>query len=339
MGGAVRQPAPAHGSVVVRPAGAADSARLRTLGGSRRPGPLPERLRPGPRAASRTRCRRYPHRPSGSRRLAGLHRRRRRAARRVVVATGYSHTPRRPDWPGLDTFPGDLRHSADYREPSAYARRHVLVVGAGNSATEIALDLLGVGATVTLSVRTHPTSSAATRSACPANCSASPVKAPTVAKDPPAAGETNQHPRPVRVRTTAPAQPHHPVPGNRPRPHPGHRHRRRRSVRPGPRRGGAVSVEGPHVRLVDGGMSSQTQSSPPFTTGLQRWSATSASSTSGECLESTAPTTSRPHRDCTSSASRPNCPACYARSSWRHAPSVRHSPQRTDPPTAACCDA
>jgi len=79
-----------------------------------------------------------------------------RSASRVVVATGYSHTPRRPDWPGVDTFPGDLRHSADYREPSAYAGKRVLVVGAGNSATEIALDLLRVGAEVTLSVRTPP---------------------------------------------------------------------------------------------------------------------------------------------------------------------------------------
>ena len=75
---------------------------------------------------------------------------------RVVMATGYSHTPRRPTWPGVDTFPGDLRHSADYREPSAYAGRSVLVVGAGNSATEIALDLLSVGADVSLSVRTPP---------------------------------------------------------------------------------------------------------------------------------------------------------------------------------------
>ena len=79
-----------------------------------------------------------------------------RPAQRVVLATGYSHTPRRPEWPGVETFPGDLRHSADYREPSGYAGRHVLVVGAGNSATEIALDLLGAGATVTLSVRTPP---------------------------------------------------------------------------------------------------------------------------------------------------------------------------------------
>lgn len=79
-----------------------------------------------------------------------------RTARRVVLATGYSHSPRRPDWPGVDTFPGDLRHSADYREPSAYAGRHVLVVGAGNSAGEIALDLLRAGARVTLSVRSPP---------------------------------------------------------------------------------------------------------------------------------------------------------------------------------------
>ena len=79
-----------------------------------------------------------------------------RPASRVVMATGYSHTPRRPTWPGVETFAGDLRHSADYREPSAYAGQHVLVVGAGNSATEIALDLLGAGARVTLSVRTAP---------------------------------------------------------------------------------------------------------------------------------------------------------------------------------------
>ncbi len=79
-----------------------------------------------------------------------------RPARRVVLATGYSHTARQPDWPGVDTFTGDLRHSADYREPSRYAGQKVLVVGAGNSATEIALDLLGAGARVTLSVRTPP---------------------------------------------------------------------------------------------------------------------------------------------------------------------------------------
>lgn len=79
-----------------------------------------------------------------------------RPASRVVLATGYSHTPRRPEWPGVETFPGDLRHSAEYREPSSYAGKRMLVVGSGNSATEIALDLLRVSAEVTLSVRTPP---------------------------------------------------------------------------------------------------------------------------------------------------------------------------------------
>jgi putative flavoprotein involved in K+ transport len=79
-----------------------------------------------------------------------------RAAGAVVVATGYSRTPYLPDWPGRESFPGSFIHSADYREPSSYAGRRVLVVGAGNSASEIAVDLVGAGAQVELSVRTPP---------------------------------------------------------------------------------------------------------------------------------------------------------------------------------------
>jgi putative flavoprotein involved in K+ transport len=79
-----------------------------------------------------------------------------RPASKVVVATGYSRVPFLPDWPGRDTFTKPLLHSADYREPSAYRGRQVLVVGAGNSAAEIAVDLVRVGARVDLSVRTPP---------------------------------------------------------------------------------------------------------------------------------------------------------------------------------------
>ena len=79
-----------------------------------------------------------------------------RLASVVIVATGYSRTPHVPDWPGRGAFPGILLHSADYREPSPYRGRQVLVVGAGNSAAEIAVDLVGVGARVDLSVRTPP---------------------------------------------------------------------------------------------------------------------------------------------------------------------------------------
>ncbi len=76
-------------------------------------------------------------------------------AERVVVATGYSSVPYLPEWPG--TFSGDLVHSAEYRRGDPYRGRRVLVVGAGNSGAEIAVDLTRSGASeVLLSVRTPP---------------------------------------------------------------------------------------------------------------------------------------------------------------------------------------
>jgi cation diffusion facilitator CzcD-associated flavoprotein CzcO len=74
----------------------------------------------------------------------------------VVVATGFNLVPHLPAWTGRDSFTGKLLHSADYREPTAYRGRRVLVVGAGNSAAEIAVQLADTGATVTQSVRTPP---------------------------------------------------------------------------------------------------------------------------------------------------------------------------------------
>jgi putative flavoprotein involved in K+ transport len=75
----------------------------------------------------------------------------------VVVATGYNAAPFLPDWPGRDTFAGDLIHSADYRSPAPFRDRDVLVVGAGNSGAEIAHDVADGGAARSrLSVRTPP---------------------------------------------------------------------------------------------------------------------------------------------------------------------------------------
>ena len=79
-----------------------------------------------------------------------------READTVVVSTGYSHTPYVPEWPGRESFPGSFRHSRDYREPSNYRNRRILVVGAGNSAAEIAVEVAGVATEVWLSVRTPP---------------------------------------------------------------------------------------------------------------------------------------------------------------------------------------
>ncbi|MGW2105711.1 flavin-containing monooxygenase [Streptomyces sp. NPDC001948] len=77
--------------------------------------------------------------------------------RAVVVATGFNHTPRVPDWPGLDTFTGDLVHACDYRNPAPYAGKDVLVIGIGNTGAEIAVDLVEGGASrVRIAVRTVP---------------------------------------------------------------------------------------------------------------------------------------------------------------------------------------
>lgn len=87
-------------------------------------------------------------RASGGRELTGS---------AVVVATGYNHTPRTPDWPGRQSYGGELLHAGAYRNAEPYAGRDVLVVGAGNTGAEIAVDLVeGGAARVRLAVRTVP---------------------------------------------------------------------------------------------------------------------------------------------------------------------------------------
>ncbi|MFJ3642592.1 flavin-containing monooxygenase [Streptomyces sp. NPDC090108] len=85
---------------------------------------------------------------SGGRELAGS---------AVVVATGFNHTPRLPEWPGRDAYTGELLHAGEYRNARPYADRDVLVVGVGNTGAEIAVDLVEGGASrVRLAVRTTP---------------------------------------------------------------------------------------------------------------------------------------------------------------------------------------
>jgi putative flavoprotein involved in K+ transport len=75
----------------------------------------------------------------------------------VVVATGYNNVPYIPAWPGLDGFTGQVIHAADFRNGEPYRGRDVLVVGAGNSGSEIALFASRDGAArVRLAVRTPP---------------------------------------------------------------------------------------------------------------------------------------------------------------------------------------
>jgi indole-3-pyruvate monooxygenase len=71
----------------------------------------------------------------------------------VVVATGANRQPVRPDWPGLETFQGQVLHSSEYRNGDPWRGRPVLVVGFGNSACEQAIDLVERGALPHMAVR------------------------------------------------------------------------------------------------------------------------------------------------------------------------------------------
>ncbi|MFB8397693.1 flavin-containing monooxygenase [Streptomyces yangpuensis] len=63
------------------------------------------------------------------------------SARAVVAASGSFGRPHHPGLPGLETFGGQVLHAAGYRSPAAFAGQRVVVVGAGNSAVQIAAEL------------------------------------------------------------------------------------------------------------------------------------------------------------------------------------------------------
>jgi putative flavoprotein involved in K+ transport len=65
-------------------------------------------------------------------------------AHSIIVATGSFNRPHVPQFPGQDTFNGDVLHSAHYRYPLAYSGKRIVVVGAGNSAVQIAVELAQV---------------------------------------------------------------------------------------------------------------------------------------------------------------------------------------------------
>ena len=70
----------------------------------------------------------------------------------IVAASGSFSSPYRPSFPGEEGFTGGLSHVADYRNPAPYAGQRVIVVGAGDSAAQVANELAPVAA-VTLATR------------------------------------------------------------------------------------------------------------------------------------------------------------------------------------------
>lgn len=77
-------------------------------------------------------------------------------SRAVVMAIGTCRIPVIPEWEGRETFPGEIVHSSKFKRAQDYAGKHVLVIGSGNSAAEIASRLTEYASSVTMSVRTPP---------------------------------------------------------------------------------------------------------------------------------------------------------------------------------------
>jgi hypothetical protein len=71
----------------------------------------------------------------------------------VIMATGPFGKPKTVNFKGMETFTGKLIHSYAYKTGKDFKGQKVLVVGFGNSACEIAIDLYEQGALPSMSVR------------------------------------------------------------------------------------------------------------------------------------------------------------------------------------------
>jgi hypothetical protein len=71
----------------------------------------------------------------------------------LMAATGIWSTPFQPVLGGEEQFGGTIMHSYRYRNPEPFSGQRVLVVGAGNSGTEIAVDLCEAGTETGIAIR------------------------------------------------------------------------------------------------------------------------------------------------------------------------------------------
>jgi hypothetical protein len=75
----------------------------------------------------------------------------------LVVANGHYSSPRLPAIEGLASFPGAVSHTHDYRVPTPFAGKRVLVVGAAASGEDISRDVAPLAAAVLLSAAAFQT--------------------------------------------------------------------------------------------------------------------------------------------------------------------------------------
>ncbi len=69
----------------------------------------------------------------------------------VLIANGTLSDPNMPEFPGK--FSGELLHSSQYRSPRQFTDKRVLIIGAGNSGCDIAMDAIHHGVCCDISMR------------------------------------------------------------------------------------------------------------------------------------------------------------------------------------------
>jgi indole-3-pyruvate monooxygenase len=74
-------------------------------------------------------------------------------SRFLIMSTGPYANPKAIDFKGRENFSGRILHSCQYQTGTDFKNQKVLVVGFGNSACEIAIDLYEQGANASMSVR------------------------------------------------------------------------------------------------------------------------------------------------------------------------------------------
>ncbi|XP_031791364.1 putative dimethylaniline monooxygenase [N-oxide-forming] 6 [Piliocolobus tephrosceles] len=73
----------------------------------------------------------------------------------VMICSGHHVYPNLPtdSFPGLDRFRGNYLHSRDYKNPEAFKGKRVLVIGLGNSGSDIAVELSRLATQVVIGTR------------------------------------------------------------------------------------------------------------------------------------------------------------------------------------------
>lgn len=75
----------------------------------------------------------------------------------IAVCAGLNQGERMPpQWPGSDRFKGKIIHSGRYKKAEDFAQRKVLIVGLGESGSDISLQLAKVAETTAISTRKGP---------------------------------------------------------------------------------------------------------------------------------------------------------------------------------------